>query len=195
MEIGLIHKISFFKRTFPTRRPCFWVDMNVQSASENLFSMERIRKQEVSLTSLKVYLSKNIKYACVITKGSICINEFRNAKYCESSMHLWGHGSQNSRAWPRYVSQVSKIGFRCTCMVYFMGRRAESENSSNKKEFSPPVLETLPHAPRQPAAMVQTTLGMSQASSSASWWKTLSPPLNTAPEWSPGIDKEKFHRM
>ena len=48
----------------------FWVEINVQLTSESLFLMEQIQKQVVSLKSSEVYLSIDINYAGMITKGN-----------------------------------------------------------------------------------------------------------------------------
>ena len=45
--------------------------MNVQLVNESLCSMEQIQKQVVSLNTSEVYLSIDIKYVGVITKGSM----------------------------------------------------------------------------------------------------------------------------
>ena len=47
------------------------MEMNVRSVRESLLSMEQVQKQAESLKSLEVYLSIDIKYVGVITKGSI----------------------------------------------------------------------------------------------------------------------------
>ena len=44
--------------------------MDVQLASESSFSMEQVHTQVVSLKRSEVYLSIDIKYVGVITKGS-----------------------------------------------------------------------------------------------------------------------------
>ena len=44
--------------------------MNVLSVSESLFLIEQIQKQVVALICLEGYLSIDIKYVGVITKGS-----------------------------------------------------------------------------------------------------------------------------
>ena len=69
MEVGIIHRISSSKRVFPTSMQTF-MEINVQSVSESLFSVEQIKNQEVSLKSSEVYLSIDIKYMGVVTKGS-----------------------------------------------------------------------------------------------------------------------------
>ena len=74
--------------------------MTEQLATESLFLMEKIHKQVASLESSEVYVSIDIKYVSVITKGGSrknelgCSrkNELRNAMYCRNSVHLWGYG-------------------------------------------------------------------------------------------------------
>ena len=66
--------------------------MTEQLATESLFLMEKIHKQVASLESSEVYVSIDIKYVSVITKGGSRKNELRNAMYCRNSVHLWGYG-------------------------------------------------------------------------------------------------------
>ena len=56
-----------------------------------MFIRQQIQKQTESLKSSEMYLSIDIKYVGVITKGSTY------ATYCGKSVHLWGHGSMNSK--------------------------------------------------------------------------------------------------
>ena len=77
------------------------VEMNAQSVSNSSFSMEQIQNQAVSLQSSEVYFSMNIKYAVVISMESTWKNN--SEIHCGNSVHLWGHGSVNTQAWPTCI--------------------------------------------------------------------------------------------
>ena len=68
--------------------------------SESLFSTEQIQKQVAPLKSSEVYFSIDIKFVGVITKKSTLK---MNWEMLHTAVHLWGHGSVNSQAWPTYV--------------------------------------------------------------------------------------------
>ena len=62
-----VHNI-FIKKNFSDMHS-FWLEMIIQSVSESLILTEQIA-QVVSLKSSEVYLSTDIKYVGVITKGN-----------------------------------------------------------------------------------------------------------------------------
>ena len=78
--------------------------MNVQSVNESSFSTEQIQKQVVSLKSSEVCLSIDTEFVGVIFKGNTWkINSEMLRKEYGNSVHLLGHGSVNSQAWPTNI--------------------------------------------------------------------------------------------
>ena len=118
----------------------FGLEMNVQSSSESLFSTEHIQKQVVPLKISEVYLSVDIKYVSVTTKGSTWkINsEILGPVGFSDSLGPWSHGSFKARfdtAWAHYIYMDKSESFQNHAYTWVRHSNTQYENIVQRRQL------------------------------------------------------------